>query len=144
MDSWIKTKTNPTLVNISWKFFKMSRISAILFWLFLPMPINYFLKYSLNLFLFSYHAWIESRILNRLIKCFTFVNIIFGGGNGKPFQYSCPENSMTEEPGRLQSMGSQSIGDNRGTKTTIVLSHRMIFCLRTYSFLIGECYSLQL
>lgn len=76
VDSWIKTKTNPTLVNISWKFFKMSRISAILFWLFLPMPINYFLKYSLNLFLFSYHAWIESRILNRLIKCFTFVNII--------------------------------------------------------------------
>ena len=29
------------------------------------------------------------------------------GGNGNLFQYSCLENSMTEEPGRLQSMGSQ-------------------------------------
>ena len=28
-----------------------------------------------------------------------------GEGNGNPLQYSCPENS-TEEPGRLQSMGS--------------------------------------
>ena len=29
-----------------------------------------------------------------------------GEGNGTPFQYSCLENSMTEEPGRLQSLGS--------------------------------------
>ena len=28
-----------------------------------------------------------------------------GGGNGNPLQYSCLENSQTEEPGRLQSMG---------------------------------------
>ena len=29
-------------------------------------------------------------------------------GNGNPLQCSCPENSKeTEEPGRLQSMGSQ-------------------------------------
>ena len=28
-----------------------------------------------------------------------------GGGNGNPLQYSCLENSMEEEPGRLQSMG---------------------------------------
>ena len=32
-----------------------------------------------------------------------------GGGNGNPLQYSCLENSRTEEPGRLQSMGSQRI-----------------------------------
>ena len=31
-----------------------------------------------------------------------------GGGHGNPLQYSCLENPMTEEPGRLQSMGSQS------------------------------------
>ena len=31
-----------------------------------------------------------------------------GEGNGKPLQYSLPENSVDrEEPGRLQSMGSQ-------------------------------------
>ena len=29
-------------------------------------------------------------------------------GNGNPLQYSCLENSMTEEPGGLQSMGVQS------------------------------------
>jgi len=31
-----------------------------------------------------------------------------GEGNGYPLQYSCLENPMTEEPDRLQSMGSQS------------------------------------
>ena len=30
-----------------------------------------------------------------------------GGGNGKPLQYSCLEILWTDEPGRLQSMGSQ-------------------------------------
>ena len=33
-----------------------------------------------------------------------------GGGNGNPLQDSCLENPWTEEPGRLQSMGSQSVG----------------------------------
>ena len=33
-----------------------------------------------------------------------------GEGNGKPVQSSCLENSMTEEPGRLQSMGPQRVG----------------------------------
>ena len=32
-----------------------------------------------------------------------------GGGHGNPLQYSCQENPTTEEPGRLQSMGSQRI-----------------------------------
>ena len=30
-----------------------------------------------------------------------------GGGHGNPFQYSCLENPMIEELGRLPSMGSQ-------------------------------------
>ena len=30
-----------------------------------------------------------------------------GEGNGNPFQYSCLRIPWTEEPGRLQSMGSQ-------------------------------------
>ena len=29
-----------------------------------------------------------------------------GEGNGTPLEYSCQENSMEEEPGRLWSMGS--------------------------------------
>ena len=32
-----------------------------------------------------------------------------GEGNGTPLQYSCLENSMNEEPGRLQSMGLQRV-----------------------------------
>ena len=34
----------------------------------------------------------------------------FGEGNGTPLQYSCLENLWTEEPGRLQSMGSRRVG----------------------------------
>ena len=33
-----------------------------------------------------------------------------GGGNGNPPQYSCLENPMEEERGRLQSLGSQRVG----------------------------------
>ena len=33
-----------------------------------------------------------------------------GEGNGTPLQYSCLENPMTKEPGRLQSMGSLRVG----------------------------------
>ena len=30
-------------------------------------------------------------------------------GNDNPFLYSCPENSMAEEPGGLQSMGTERV-----------------------------------
>ena len=33
-----------------------------------------------------------------------------GEGHGNPLQYSCLENPMDEEPGRLQSIGSQRVG----------------------------------
>ena len=33
-----------------------------------------------------------------------------GEGHGNPLQDSCLENPWTEEPGRPQSMGSQSVG----------------------------------
>ena len=33
-----------------------------------------------------------------------------GEGNENPFQYSCLENPMDSEPGRLQSMGVQRVG----------------------------------
>ena len=33
-----------------------------------------------------------------------------GEGNGNPLQYSYLENSVTEEPGGLQSMGLQRVG----------------------------------
>ena len=33
-----------------------------------------------------------------------------GEGKGNPLQYSCLENSMDRDPGRLQSIGSQRVG----------------------------------
>ena len=33
-----------------------------------------------------------------------------GGGHGNPLQYSCLENPMGEELGRLESIGSQTVG----------------------------------
>ena len=35
-----------------------------------------------------------------------------GEGNGSPLQYSCLENPMDPEPGRLLSMGLQRVGDD--------------------------------
>ena len=35
-----------------------------------------------------------------------------GEGNGNPLQYYCLEIPWTEEPGRLQSVGSQRVGHN--------------------------------
>ena len=37
-------------------------------------------------------------------------NALIGEGNGNPLQYSCLGNLMEEEPGGLQSMGSQRVG----------------------------------
>ena len=46
-----------------------------------------------------------------------------GEGNGYPLQYSCLENSMDEEPGRLQSMEPQRVGHNRVTNTFTFTFH---------------------
>ena len=41
-----------------------------------------------------------------------------GKGNGNPLQYSCLENPWTEEPGGLQSTGSQRVGHDWATSHT--------------------------
>ena len=41
-----------------------------------------------------------------------------GEGNGNPIQYPCLENSMDREPGGLQSMGSQRVGQDWVTEHT--------------------------
>ena len=40
-----------------------------------------------------------------------------GGGNGNPLQYSCRKIPRTEEPGGLQSIGSQRVEHDLATKT---------------------------
>ena len=49
-----------------------------------------------------------------------------GVGNGNPLQYSCLENSTpwSEEPGELQSIGSQRVGHNCTHTHTLQLSRR--------------------
>ena len=44
-----------------------------------------------------------------------------GEGNGNPLQYSCLENSMDREPGRLQFMGLPRVGHDRVTYTHTAL-----------------------
>ena len=45
-------------------------------------------------------------------------------GNGNPLQYSCWETPWTEEPDRLQSMGSQGVEHDLVTKQQQVLAVR--------------------
>ena len=56
------------------------------------------------------------------------LSYIIGVGNGNPFQYSCLENP-TEEPGRLQSMGSQRVEHDQVTTHSTALTH---FTFNTY------------
>ena len=51
--------------------------------------------------------------LNDFIFTFHFPLSCIGEGNGNPLQCSCLENSpRTEEPGGLQSIGSQRVGQD--------------------------------
>ena len=57
-----------------------------------------------------------------------------GGGHGNPDQYSCLENLRTEEPGGLQSLGSQRIRHDRATAATAADQRRHIKCKKTKAF----------
>ena len=53
-----------------------------------------------------------SQSRTRLKRLSSSSSTIHGEGNGIPLQYSCLENPWTEEPGRLQSMGSLRVGND--------------------------------
>ena len=68
-----------------------------------------------------------------------------GEGNGNPLQYSCLKIPWTEEPGRLQSMGSQRVGPDWATSharfqyiSTVVTSHWLLWISWSVFFLIAE------
>ena len=44
-------------------------------------------------------------------------------GNGNPLLYSCLENPVTEERGRLQSIGSQRVGYDQASEDSIQLHY---------------------
>ena len=48
--------------------------------------------------------------------------LVIGKGNGSPLHCSCLENPWTEEPGRLQSIGSQRVGHDWATSLSFFLS----------------------
>ena len=48
-----------------------------------------------------------------------------GGGNGNLQQHSCWEIPWTEEPGRLQAIGSQRIGPDLATELTHKTTHEV-------------------
>ena len=61
------------------------------------------------------------------LDCCVFLLEIFGhyyvpssgGGNGNPLQYSCLENSVTEEPGGPRSMGLLRVGHGWATSVSL-------------------------
>ena len=59
-------------------------------------------------FFFFFKPFSEVLLVPVLEHC-EILQHAFGEGNGNPLQYSCLENPWTEEPGRLQSMGSQEL-----------------------------------
>ena len=46
-------------------------------------------------------------------------SVVLNTGEGIPLQYSCLENPWTEEPGRLQSMGSLRVGHDWATSLSL-------------------------
>ena len=55
------------------------------------------------------------------IYIYIYVYTYIGEGNGNPLQYSCLKIPWTEEPGGLQSMGSQRAGHNWATSYTYMV-----------------------
>ena len=61
--------------------------------------------------------------------------LIPGEGKGTSLQDSCLETSWTEEPGRLQSIGSQRDGHDSATDTHTQLSGTFVVKWREISFM---------
>ena len=66
-------------------------------------------------------------------------------GNGNPLQYSCLENSWTEETGRLQTMGLQKVRQNWVTNTFFLLyleffhfNYKLSLCGPLYIYLFED------
>ena len=60
----------------------------------------------------------EETVFSLFVYSF-FLCPVFGGCNGTPLQYSCLENPWTEDPGRLQSMGSLRVRHNWATSLSL-------------------------
>ena len=106
-----------------------NRISCIILklWIFSP----YFNSTSVQFSLVQFSCSVVSNSL-RPMNCST-PGLPVGEGNGTPLQYSCLENPMMEEPGRLQSMGSLRVGHDWGTSLSLVHFHALEKEMATHS-----------
>ena len=105
------------------------------FWRFIGAEGScYFLFYSCFFFFFPaisnlYNLCFLGSLERRY---FYSVNpLLLGEGDGNPLQYSCLENSMMKEPGRLQSMESQRVRHNWAT--SLIHSILFYFCRQSRS-----------
>ena len=73
------------------------------------VPVSFLISVFILCVKHSKVGELEHMVVQFLI--FLGISILFSGEvNGTPLQYSCLENPWTEEPGRLQSMGSRRVG----------------------------------
>ena len=71
------------------------------------------------------HCWFfagtNSSTINNFIWILYTYSCKIGEGNGTPLQYSCLENPMDVEPGRLQSMGSLRVRHDWATSLSLFI-----------------------
>ena len=70
-----------------------------------------------------------------IIMVFFYISLYIGEGNGNPLQYSCLENSWTEEAGRVWSMGCKDLDTTERLTHTHTHTHTHNFYLFIYFWL---------
>ena len=84
-----------------------------------------FVVLNVSISLLDLDAWLSSsqKCFSLLSWCIVSISQIrkmsLLEGSGTPLQYSCLENPWTEEPGRLQSMGSLRVGHDWATSLSL-------------------------
>ena len=81
------------------------------FWWWSILYLETLLVSTSTLTFLQLHCFSYGYLYRYLFSCLLLSTfLLIGEGNGNPLQNSYLENSWTEEPGRLQSMGSQRVG----------------------------------
>ena len=90
--------------------------TRILEWVAMP-PQGDLFSWPRALTCISYISCIGRQVLYH--QRYKFPRVVNEEGDGTPLQYSCLENPMAEEPGRLQSMGSRRVGHDWATSLSL-------------------------
>ena len=88
--------------------------------------ITYSFIYNFNLQWLIFYFWDSYYIFSYQQAFFIGTyHLLVGEGNGNPLHHSCLEDSCIEEPGRLQSMGSHSVGHDWSNLAPLTSIQRM-------------------